>query len=69
MMLDHLESAINGRLFRNRCSIAIGELFSFVVGPDGKPKAMNGANDDTVLAGAIAWQLRQRKVQKAEALW
>lgn len=69
VLLDDYEEAFNKKYFISRCEIAVGEHFSFVVGSDGKAAATRGGHDDTVISGAIAWQMRKVPQGQYQKLW
>ena len=61
-MLADLKEAIDKRLIRLYDKATVSELFSFIVVQTStawKAQAEKGANDDLVMALAIAWQLQQ----------
>ena len=61
-MLSELKEAIDKRLIKLYDGRTINEMFSFIVVQTStawKAQAEKGANDDLVMALAIAWQLQQ----------
>jgi phage terminase large subunit len=58
-MLGDLKEAIDGGLIDIYDKPTVTEMFSFIVGENGKPQAETGAHDDLIMALAIAWQLYQ----------
>lgn len=58
-MLQDLKEAIDKKLIRLYHKQTVNELFTFIIGKNGKPQAEQNSHDDTVMALAIAWQLYQ----------
>ena len=58
-MLRELKEAAEGELIHLYHRLTVDEMFSFIIGTNGKPEAEDGAHDDLVMALAIVWQLYQ----------
>jgi hypothetical protein len=58
-MLQLLKEAIDNQLIVIYDKLTINEMFSFIIKPNGKPEAEQGAHDDLVMSLAIAWQMYQ----------
>jgi phage terminase large subunit len=58
-MLQLLKEAIDNQLIIIYDKLTINEMFSFIIKPNGKPEAEQGAHDDLVMSLAIAWQMYQ----------
>lgn len=58
-MLQLLKEAIDNQLITIYDKPTINEMFSFIVKPNGKAEAEQGAHDDLVMSLAIAWQMYQ----------
>ncbi len=54
MMLSGLDSALRDMSIVLHDAIAVRELMTFVIKPNGKPEASSGNHDDTVIATALA---------------
>jgi len=70
-MLADLKEAIDKRLVKLYDKRTINELFSFIVVQTStawKAQAEKGANDDLVMALAIAWQLQQSEKEPTEGM-
>lgn len=58
-MLQELKDAVEGQLLHLYHRQTVNELFSFVIKPNGRAEAEEGAHDDLVMSLAGAWQLYQ----------
>jgi phage terminase large subunit len=58
-MLQILKEAIDNQLLQIYDKPTINEMFAFIVKPNGKAEAEQGAHDDLVMSLAIAWQMYQ----------
>lgn len=58
-MLQILKEAIDNQLISIYDKPTINEMFAFIVKPNGRPEAEQGAHDDLVMSLAIAWQMYQ----------
>lgn len=70
-MLADLKEAIDKRLIKLYDKRTINEMFSFIVVQTStawKAQAEKGANDDLVMALAIAWQLQQSEKEPTEGM-
>ena len=70
-MLADLKEAIDKRLIKIYDKRTINEMFSFIVVQTStawKAQAEKGANDDLVMALAIAWQLQQSEKEPTEGI-
>lgn len=70
-MLADLKEAIDKRLIKIYDKRTINEMFSFIVVQTStawKAQAEKGANDDLVMALAIAWQLQQSEKEPTEGM-
>jgi hypothetical protein len=70
-MLADLKEAIDKRLIKLYDKRTINEMFSFIVVQTStawKAQAEKGANDDLVMALAIAWQLQQSEKEPTEGI-
>jgi len=61
ILIDEYASAVNRRHVRLHDADKLREHLTFVVGDSGKAEAQQGANDDSVLSTAIAWQMRKHE--------
>lgn len=61
VMLDDWKNAVEMGHARIHDKDQLDEHLTFTVGKDGKPQAQTGACDDTVISGAIAWQMRKHR--------
>jgi phage terminase large subunit len=58
-ILQILKEAIDNQLITIYDKPTINEMFAFIIKPNGKPQAEQGAHDDLVMSLAIAWQMYQ----------
>jgi phage terminase large subunit len=58
-ILQILKEAVDNQLITIYDKPTINEMFAFIVKPNGKPQAEQGAHDDLVMSLAIAWQMYQ----------
>lgn len=58
-MLSDLKNAIDHKLIKLYHQPTVQELFTFIIGNNGKPQAEDNSHDDLVMSLAIAWQMYQ----------
>jgi phage terminase large subunit len=58
-ILQILKEAIDNQLLTIYDKPTINEMFAFIIKPNGRPQAEQGAHDDLVMSLAIAWQMYQ----------
>lgn len=58
-ILQILKEAIDNQLIKIYDKPTINEMFAFIIKPNGRPEAEQGAHDDLVMSLAIAWQMYQ----------
>jgi phage terminase large subunit len=61
-MLMLLKEAIDNQLLTIYDAPTINEMFAFIIKPNGKPEAEQGAHDDLVMSLAIAWQMYETEL-------
>lgn len=64
VMLDALEAAHRTGLWKSPDRAVLGQMRKFIINANGKPEAATGEHDDLVIAGAIGWAVRGRKVAR-----
>ncbi len=69
IMLDELHQALRKGWHILHFEIGLQELRTFVYHSNGKPAAINGKYDDTVISRAIAWQARKKITFKGIEDW
>jgi len=60
ILLGDFKRAIDGRSIKLYDKDTVNELYSFIVGKQGKPQAESNAHDDLIFSHAIAFQLYQQ---------
>lgn len=63
-MLDELEDAHRQGLFKTNDRELLGQCRTFVITDTGKAEAARGEHDDAVMAAAIGWSVRQRRLHR-----
>lgn len=58
-VLDGLDDAIRKGFFTSPDMLFLGECRTFIITKKGRPEAAKGAHDDTVMAAAIGWKIRE----------
>jgi len=67
IMLDDLREAVEKRYMIVHDRVFLDECRTFGPNDRGKYEALNDADDDTIFAWGIGWQIRQQSVRRGEA--